>query len=183
MRGLPSPTGSGRFATTSPALSPILKFPWDSRPAGCSNTAVLGEGWIRNTAQKGRRVPEMSAQGLPVRVVAVIGGQLELQSLASDSRLYVPAGYPLVPMTEPNLAVARKAYPQQACRPAAGISVRTNKPLAPIIDAMLLTGGKTMRGIVRELRRKASLNGMQMFARKKNSLHSLNRGFIGHFIG
>lgn len=31
-----------------------------------------------------------------------------------------------------------------------------NKPLAPIIDAMLLAGGHTMRGIVRELRRKAS---------------------------
>lgn len=30
------------------------------------------------------------------------------------------------------------------------------KPLAPLIDAMLLAGNKTMRGILRELRRKAS---------------------------
>lgn len=30
-----------------------------------------------------------------------------------------------------------------------------NKPLALIIDAMLLAGNKTMRGILRELRRKA----------------------------
>ena len=94
--------------------------------------------------------------GLPVRVVAVNGGQVELQSLASDSRFYVPAGYPLGPMTEPNLAMARKAYPQPACRPAAGASIRTNKPLAPIIDAMLLAGGMTMRGMVRELKRRAS---------------------------
>ncbi len=31
-----------------------------------------------------------------------------------------------------------------------------NRPLAPLIDAMLLAGGHSMRGIVRELRRKAS---------------------------
>ena len=97
-----------------------------------------------------------TASGLPVRVVAVNDGQVELQSLASDSRFYVPAGYPLGPKTGPNLAVARRASPFQALGPAAGPPVRLNKPLAPLIDAMLLAGGHTMRGIVREIRRKAS---------------------------
>ncbi|MBI4376145.1 MAG: hypothetical protein HY549_06805 [Elusimicrobia bacterium] len=57
------------------------------------------------------------------------------------------------------------------------------KPLAPLIDAMLLAGGKTMRGIVREVRRKASaacegkdLNAnvrarMYWFRRKGRSAH------------
>lgn len=96
-----------------------------------------------------------TASGLPVRVVAVTGGQVELQSLASDSRFYVPDCYPLGPITGPSLAVARRSCPHQARAPAAGAPVRMNRPLAPIIDAMLLAGGHTMRGIVRELRRKA----------------------------
>ena len=110
----------------------------------------------------GAREPRVGAEyatasGVPVRVVAVNGGQVELQSLASDSRFYVPASYPLGPMTGPNLAVARRSHPHQARGPAAGAPARTNKPIAPIIDAMLLAGGHTMRGIVRELRRKASV--------------------------
>ena len=32
-----------------------------------------------------------TASGLPIRVVAAHDGQVELQSLASDSRFYVPA--------------------------------------------------------------------------------------------
>ncbi len=108
----------------------------------------------------GAREPRVGAEyatasGLPVRVVAVSGGQLELQSLASDSRFYVPAGYPLGPMSGSNLAVARRSRPHQARGPAASAPVRM-KPIAPIIDAMLLAGGHTMRGIVREIRRKAS---------------------------
>ena len=109
----------------------------------------------------GAREPRVGAEyatasGLPVRVVAVHDGRVELQSLASDSRFYVPASYPLGPMTGPNLAVARRASPHQARGPAAGAPMRMNKPIAPIIDTMLLAGGKTMRGIIRELRRKAS---------------------------
>ncbi|MEK6536988.1 MAG: hypothetical protein AABZ63_05845 [Actinomycetota bacterium] len=114
----------------------------------------------------GAREPRVGAEyatasGLPVRVVAVNEGQVELQSLASDSRFYVPASYPLGPMSGPmsgpNVAVARRSYPHQACGPAAaGAPARMNKPIAPIIDAMLLAGGHTMRGIVREVRRKAS---------------------------
>lgn len=109
----------------------------------------------------GAREPQVgfeyaTASGLPVRVVAVHGGQVELQSLASDSRFYVPASCPLGPMTGPNLSVARRSYPQQVRGRAAGAPVRPNKSLAPIIDAMLLAGWYSMRGIVRELRRRAS---------------------------
>lgn len=97
----------------------------------------------------------VTVSGLPVRVIAVNDGQIELQSLSSDSRFHVPADYPLGPMIGPNLAVARRSYPNKVCVPAAGAPAR-NKPIAPLIDAMLLAGGKTMRGILRELRRKAS---------------------------
>ena len=44
----------------------------------------------------------------------------------------------------------------EAPRPAAGTSAPRPKALAPLIDAMLLAGNMTMRGIVRELQRKAS---------------------------
>lgn len=109
----------------------------------------------------GAREPRVGAEyatasGLPVRVVAVHVGQVELRSLVSDSCFYVPAGYPLGPMTGPSLAVVRRSRLHQARGPAADAPVRMNKPLSPIIDAMLLAGGHTMRGIVRELRRKAS---------------------------
>ena len=109
----------------------------------------------------GAREPRVGAEyatasGLPVYVVAINDGQVELQSLASDSRFYVPVSYPLGPMTGSNLAVARRPHPHQARGPTAGALARMNKSLAPIIDAMLLAGGHTMRGIVRELRRKAS---------------------------
>lgn len=97
-----------------------------------------------------------TASGLPVRIVAVHDGRVELQSLASDNRFYVPASYPLGPMTGPNLAVARRMSPYQARGSIVDAPVRMNKPIAPIIDAMLLAGRHTMRGIVRELRRKAS---------------------------
>jgi hypothetical protein len=108
----------------------------------------------------GAREPQAGAEyatasGLPVRVVAVHDGQVELQSLASDSSFYVPASYLLGPMTGPNLAVARRSYPDQERGPAAAAPVRMNKPLAPIIDAMLLKGGMTMRGIARAVKRKA----------------------------
>lgn len=118
-----------------------------------------------------------TASGLPVRVVTITGGQVELQSLASDSRFYVPASYPLGPMTGPNLAVARRFRSLQAHGPAAGSPVRMNKPLAPIIDAMLLAGRHSMRGIVRELRRKASAScqGKDLKANVRARLYWLRR--------
>lgn len=130
----------------------------------------------------GAREPRVGAEyatvsGLPVRVVAVSGGQVELQSLASDSRFYVPAGYSLGPMTGSNLAVARRSHPDQARGAVAGAPARTNKPLALIIDAMLLAGGHTMRGIVREVKRRASASckGRDLRANVRARLYWLRR--------
>ena len=80
-------------------------------------------------------------------------------------------------MTGPNLAVARQSRPHQARGPAAGPPVRLNKPIAPLIDAMLLAGGHTMRGIVRELRRKASAacRGKDLKANIRARLYWLRR--------
>jgi hypothetical protein len=129
----------------------------------------------------GAREPQAGAEyatasGLPVRVVAVHDGQVELQSLASDSRFYVPASYPLGPMTGPNLTVARRSRPYQARDPAAGAPIRM-RPIAPIIDAMLLAGNMTMRGIVRELQRKASAacHGRDLQANVRARLYWLRR--------
>ena len=79
-----------------------------------------------------------------------------LQSLASDNRLCVPTAYPLQPFDQEKAAwEMRPALYSARSQKVKGLPA-PNKPLAPIIDAMLLAGGHTMRGIVRELRRKAS---------------------------
>ena len=119
----------------------------------------------------GAREPRVGAEyatasGLPVRVVGINAGQVELESLASTSRFYVPAGYPLGLMT--NLAVARRSDPHQACDPAAGAPMRMNKPLAPIIDVMLLGGGHTIRGIV--------VNAVRRMSKNRRSLRAVSAG-------
>jgi len=54
---------------------------------------------------------------------------------------------------------------------------RPTKALAPLIDAMLLTGNMTMRGIVRELQRKASsvCHGRDIRANVRARLYWLKR--------
>ena len=96
----------------------------------------------------------LTVSGLPVEVLGIGGDHIELQSLASDNRLSVPKSYPLRPFRRGEPAVEmRSPY-----RPRVAASRRSATPklLAPIIDAMLLADGKTMRGMVRELKRKAS---------------------------
>ncbi|MBI4377370.1 MAG: hypothetical protein HY549_13100 [Elusimicrobia bacterium] len=78
-----------------------------------------------------------------------------LQGLASDNRLCVPAAYPLQPFDQGKAAWEIRPAPYSSRSKVKGL-LAPNKALAPIIDAMLLKGGMTMRGIVRELRRKAS---------------------------
>lgn len=97
----------------------------------------------------------LSATGTPVLVLEVQDDALLLQSLASDNRLCVPKDYPLNRF-DPKKAVwelrpgpyAPYAKPHRS-RPAP-------KPLAPIIDALLLEGERTMKGLVREVKRRAS---------------------------
>lgn len=99
----------------------------------------------------------LTATGTPVQVLEVHDEGIVLQSLASDSRFCLPGGYPLLPFNQdmtawdvrPSLYTPRSERPKPA-RPAA------QKQLAPIIDALLLEGGRTMRGLVREVKRRAS---------------------------
>ena len=120
----------------------------------------------------------LTATGVPVQLLEGCNGALVLQSLASDNRFSVSVTYPLEPLRgepafklRPNLYVLRAVRIRQAHTPA------TAKQLAPIIDAMLLAGGKTMRGILRELRRKASsaCHGRDLEANVRARLHWLQK--------
>lgn len=98
----------------------------------------------------------LTSSGLPVRVAQLGNGFIVLQSLVSDNRIVAPANYPMEPMKLKNSAFALKPDPYQPRGPRTRNEPSPPKPLAPLIDAMLLAGNKTMRGILRELRRKAS---------------------------
>ncbi len=99
----------------------------------------------------------LTPTGLPVQVAEIhTSDMMVLQSLVSDNRIAVPPGYPLYPMGRRGSAFETRANPY-TLRPkrAETIIPKPYKPLAPLIDAMLLAGNKTMRGIVREIKRKA----------------------------
>jgi len=92
---------------------------------------------------------------LPVEVLEVHAGDVVVQSLASDNRFSVPASYPLQLFNGEGSAFELRPTPYRPfVRPLRGRS--EPKCLAPIIDALLLEGGLTMRGLVREVRRRAS---------------------------
>lgn len=97
----------------------------------------------------------LTPTGAPVQVLEVQENVIVLQGLASDNRLRVPGGYPLQPF-DPEKAVSEARPSPYNPRARQTESVAPVKPIAPLIDAMLLAGNKTMRGILRELRRKAS---------------------------
>lgn len=88
----------------------------------------------------------ITATGIPVRILSVTNGTILLKSLQSDNQFSVSVGYPLRASKENGIGVVPE--PQKAEASA--------RPLAPLIDAMLLKGEMTMKGIVRELKRKAS---------------------------
>ena len=98
----------------------------------------------------------LTCSGLPVRIAQACQDAVVLQSLASDNLILVPSGYPLARLRADRAATAARARPYQPRGPRSRKGRGDPKPLAPLIDAMLLAGGKTMRGIVREVRRKAS---------------------------
>ena len=96
----------------------------------------------------------LTRSGLPVRVAVIGQDCMMLQSLASDNLLRVPRHYPLERLRAKHVAVASRPQPYQPhmtknspCEP---------KPLAPIIDALLMEGGRTMKGLAREVKRRAS---------------------------
>lgn len=98
----------------------------------------------------------LTCSGLPVRIAHACPDAVMLQSLASDNLIWVPSGYPLARLKADRVTMAARAQPYQPRGPRPRKGRGDPKPLAPIIDAMLLAGGHTMRGIIRELRRKAS---------------------------
>lgn len=98
----------------------------------------------------------LTAAGVPVQVLEIREGIMVLQGLASDNRFVAPAGYPLRPFKGGAAAFEARLSPYRGPQGKPCRGQAQPKLLAPIIDAMLLAGGITMRGIVRELRRKAS---------------------------
>lgn len=88
----------------------------------------------------------ITATGVPVRIISVTNGTILLKSLQSDNQFSVSVGYSLRTSKENGVDAVRGPLAPKA----------SAKPLAPLIDAMLVKGGMTMRGIVRELKRKAS---------------------------
>ena len=125
----------------------------------------------------------LTSSGLPVRLIRLGDGLIVLQSLASDNRFVVPANYPMEPMKLKNSAFAVKPNPYQPRGPRSRKEPSPPKPLAPLIDAMLLAGGYTMRGMVRVLRRKASVacRGKDLKANVRARLHWLRQR--GYCIG
>ncbi|MFN0117970.1 MAG: hypothetical protein ACKVQC_06750 [Elusimicrobiota bacterium] len=109
----------------------------------------------------------ITATGIPVRIISVTNKAILLKSLQSDNRFSVSAGYPLRASKENREVVTNMSQESAA----------SARPLAPLIDAMLLKGGMTMRGIVRELKRRASAscNGRDVAANVRARVYWLKR--------
>lgn len=118
----------------------------------------------------------LTATGAPVQVLEVHDGAMLLQGLASDNRLCVSTAYPLQKFDQNKAAWEMRA---SLYRPRSKKERRPRpaKALAPLIDAMLLTGGMTMVGIMRELRRKATTacHGKDLKANVRARLYLLRR--------
>jgi len=95
--------------------------------------------------------------GLPVKVIAINPDNMLIQSLATDNRFYVPLKYPLYSFSHKNPVseVKDKPYilPSEKIKP----KNLNKKPLSAVIDELLLSSKKyTMRGLIREVKRRAS---------------------------
>lgn len=98
----------------------------------------------------------LTPAGVPVQVLGVAGEQLLVQSLASENRFPLPLGYPLRRWGSDEPMFPVKETPNRPIDEAQPTRPPEKRPIAPLIDAMLLAGNMTMKGILRELRRKAS---------------------------
>jgi hypothetical protein len=95
--------------------------------------------------------------GLPVKVIAINSNNMLIQSLATDNRFYVPLNYPLFPLNRRNPVSELKdkpyIFPSEKIKP----KNLNKKPLSAVIDELLLSGKKyTMKGLIREVKRRAS---------------------------
>lgn len=118
----------------------------------------------------------LTIAGAPVQILEVHEGIMVLQGLASDNRFCVPTAYPLQPFDQGKAAWEMRPAPYSARSKVKG-QLAPNKPLAPLIDAMLLAGGMTMIGIIRELRRKATMacHGKDLKANVRARLYLLRK--------
>lgn len=98
----------------------------------------------------------LTPAGVPIQVLGLAGEQLLVQSLASENRFYIPAGSPLRLWGSDEPAFPVKETSNRPIDEAQPTKPPEKQPIAPLIDAMLLAGNMTMKGILRELRRKAS---------------------------
>ena len=130
--------------------------------AGCQSLRLAnGEGQILPEAPKpaGRRGLKvgqcyLTPTGVAAQLVGKVDGYLMLRSLATDTRFTLPAACPLKPADGEGVDARFRPPSPSPSEPQA--RSRREQPLAPLIDAMLLAGNMTMRGIVREIQRKAS---------------------------
>lgn len=99
----------------------------------------------------------LTVTGIPVQVLEVQKENILVASLSSDNRFYLPKGYLLYPF-KPEIAVRniRRASYVLHLEKAKLSRLKGQKQLAPIIDSLLLEGTRTMRGLVREVKRRAS---------------------------
>ena len=147
--------------------------------AGCQSirstngeSQILPEG-AKPARRRGLKVGQcyLTPTGVAAQLVGHADGHLILRSLATDTRFTLPAACPLKLADDQG----RGTLSVSPCEPVA--PSRRERPLAPIIDAMLLAGNMTMRGIVRELQRKASAacHGRDLRANVRARLYWLRR--------
>lgn len=98
----------------------------------------------------------LTATGVPVQVLGFRSELVLVQSLASENRYPLPLAYPLRPFDSGEPAFPVKERPNRPIDSAQPTVAPEKRRLSPLIDAMLLAGDMTMKGILRELRRKAS---------------------------
>ncbi|HAZ08751.1 MAG TPA: hypothetical protein DCZ01_09590 [Elusimicrobia bacterium] len=112
---------------------------------------------------------------MAAELVSKADGYLMLRSLATDTRFTLPEACPLKPADGTGGEARFRPTSPSPSEPQA--PSRREQPLAPIIDAMLLAGGHTMRGIVRELQRKAgsACHGRDLRANVRARLYWLRR--------
>jgi len=126
----------------------------------------------------------LTVTGVPVQIIKVHDGSMVLQGLASDNRFAVPLQYPLQPLRGQSAALPMRSSPYtEPLSQAPPRSAPEPKLLAPIIDALLVRGGLSMRGIVREVRRRAGsvCGGKNIHANVRARLYWLKKkGMVVH---
>ncbi len=117
--------------------------------------------------------------GLPVKVIAINSDNMLLQSLVTDNRLCVPLNYPLSSFNRRKPVSKLKDKPYTL--PSERIKTKNlnKKPLSTVIDELLLSGKYTMKGLIREVKRRASsqCKGKDVAANIRARMYWLKKNF------